>query len=598
MTESFDPYYIWLGIPPDQQPPNHYRLLGLQSAEDDLGVVQNAVDRLRRHVQSFAGGEHQAAADEILGRIDSARLCLLDNSAKSQYDEQLNSKAGPISPPVPVAQPAAGSTKLAGKVEPQVVQVGRSKSNPAWEAGKVILGGFAGIGLAVLLLQFVLGVNIFGGSSDTVADAGSGDSVNESRSDGDNDRLVSKMLEKIKKNERRPRKRVKKKPAQTTVTNQNTESPKVVVIKPVKKAKKAKKRRGRRRPSRRRQRPRKKPKKPPVSPFIASNSKPKSKQAKPKLEDPSNNLHEWVGMDGSFRHQAYFQSLKSGTLKLELENGNTTTMPVSQLRAEGQQLAARLHSEQVKYQVEQGLNASFVLFRKGKASVKEGAKRLKQTATLDPNDLRANFWLGLFSEVLERRHLVACSYLHKCLKVDSTHVPTLNNLAVAEIRARRFDRAIRHFQEAVDATSSAPELIHNVTKFQMEVNNKRIRLGKTVAKKLAAVHSLVQSSGATFNRRKGWLFIGLPGRNLKLLKVSLEDRRCLTCDGSAFLKCPVRECKRGLVRVRERKKVGTNRKTGAAIYNFVITRKKCKTCTGKSAVACPHCKRGVDKRLR
>ena len=27
--DGFDPYRKWLGIPPQEQPPNHYRLLGI-----------------------------------------------------------------------------------------------------------------------------------------------------------------------------------------------------------------------------------------------------------------------------------------------------------------------------------------------------------------------------------------------------------------------------------------------------------------------------------------------------------------------------------------------------------------------------------------
>ena len=30
---EFDPYHQWLGIAPSDQPPNHYRLLGLQLFE-------------------------------------------------------------------------------------------------------------------------------------------------------------------------------------------------------------------------------------------------------------------------------------------------------------------------------------------------------------------------------------------------------------------------------------------------------------------------------------------------------------------------------------------------------------------------------------
>src|SRR5688572_1794287 len=33
MTEPFDAYYTWLGIPPAEQPPHFYRLLGVQPFE-------------------------------------------------------------------------------------------------------------------------------------------------------------------------------------------------------------------------------------------------------------------------------------------------------------------------------------------------------------------------------------------------------------------------------------------------------------------------------------------------------------------------------------------------------------------------------------
>ncbi|MCH8046291.1 MAG: hypothetical protein IID44_21495, partial [Planctomycetes bacterium] len=45
MTDGFDPYHSWLGIPPRHQPPNHYRLLGVQAFESDVEVIANAADR-------------------------------------------------------------------------------------------------------------------------------------------------------------------------------------------------------------------------------------------------------------------------------------------------------------------------------------------------------------------------------------------------------------------------------------------------------------------------------------------------------------------------------------------------------------------------
>src|SRR5437016_4429115 len=42
MPEEFDAYRKWLGIPPEDQPPHHYRLLGIAPFEDDPDVIQNA----------------------------------------------------------------------------------------------------------------------------------------------------------------------------------------------------------------------------------------------------------------------------------------------------------------------------------------------------------------------------------------------------------------------------------------------------------------------------------------------------------------------------------------------------------------------------
>jgi len=37
MSEAFNPYHKWLGIPTDEIPPNHYRLLGISPFEIALG---------------------------------------------------------------------------------------------------------------------------------------------------------------------------------------------------------------------------------------------------------------------------------------------------------------------------------------------------------------------------------------------------------------------------------------------------------------------------------------------------------------------------------------------------------------------------------
>jgi hypothetical protein len=89
MAEKFDPYYKWLGIPPKDQPPSHYRLLGLEIFESDPEVIDRAANRLMDYLHSITDGEHLAHSQALLNEIAAARLCLLDHEQKALYDERL-----------------------------------------------------------------------------------------------------------------------------------------------------------------------------------------------------------------------------------------------------------------------------------------------------------------------------------------------------------------------------------------------------------------------------------------------------------------------------------------------------------------------------
>lgn len=126
---DFDPYRKWLGIPAEEQPPNHYRLLGVGLFESDTDVISNAADRQMVHVRTFQSGEHSELSQRILNELATARVCLLDTRKKAEYDEQLRrqlpaQKPGPPPPQIatppqpppggsapPPAPPVAGGTK-------------------------------------------------------------------------------------------------------------------------------------------------------------------------------------------------------------------------------------------------------------------------------------------------------------------------------------------------------------------------------------------------------------------------------------------------------------------------------------------------------
>jgi len=93
MSESFDPYLKWLGIPPREQPPNHYRLLGIDPFCADPDVIDNAAERQMIYVRRFATGPHAAESQKLLNELAQARVCLLDEQARSVYDRHLRGQA-------------------------------------------------------------------------------------------------------------------------------------------------------------------------------------------------------------------------------------------------------------------------------------------------------------------------------------------------------------------------------------------------------------------------------------------------------------------------------------------------------------------------
>jgi hypothetical protein len=88
-VSSFDPYHRWLGIPQNEQPPHHYRLLGVGLFEDDPDVIESAADRQMAHVRKFQRGPHSIESQRLLNELAAAKGCLLDAERKPDYDHRL-----------------------------------------------------------------------------------------------------------------------------------------------------------------------------------------------------------------------------------------------------------------------------------------------------------------------------------------------------------------------------------------------------------------------------------------------------------------------------------------------------------------------------
>ena len=86
---DFNPYHKWLGIPPEEQPPNYYRLLGISPFEKDRVVIIAALDQRQLFLRKKSVGPQGNLAEPLLEQLQQARLCLLNRLMKAQYDSAL-----------------------------------------------------------------------------------------------------------------------------------------------------------------------------------------------------------------------------------------------------------------------------------------------------------------------------------------------------------------------------------------------------------------------------------------------------------------------------------------------------------------------------
>ena len=120
MARVFDPYARWLGIAPQDQPPNHYRLLAISRAEQDPQVIRAAADRRMDQLQAFESDDRPELIERLLGEITRAHDTLVNPHARAKYDRGLQAEARLAE------QRAAG-----GSVAPVTAAVGHVIQNDA-----------------------------------------------------------------------------------------------------------------------------------------------------------------------------------------------------------------------------------------------------------------------------------------------------------------------------------------------------------------------------------------------------------------------------------------------------------------------------------
>ena len=164
MATAFDAYHKWLGIPPEEQPPNHYRLLAVKLFEADLDVIQAAADQRMSHLRKYQRGQCGTISQRLLNEVAAAKLCLLSTEKKTAYDAELREKLRAKKPPAKTPAPAAPKAAVDPALGDFLKNVEREGAAPAAAAAtaksaakrssnnRAMLGVAAGGGAIVILL--------------------------------------------------------------------------------------------------------------------------------------------------------------------------------------------------------------------------------------------------------------------------------------------------------------------------------------------------------------------------------------------------------------------------------------------------------------
>lgn len=91
-TGRFDPYIVWLGISPAEQPAHHYRLLDVRLFESEAAIIDDGFNRRMAYLRSIKDGEYLELAERIKDELTTARLCLMSPGKRSSYDASLRAR--------------------------------------------------------------------------------------------------------------------------------------------------------------------------------------------------------------------------------------------------------------------------------------------------------------------------------------------------------------------------------------------------------------------------------------------------------------------------------------------------------------------------
>ena len=88
-VQTPDVYHLYLSIPPAEQPPSYYRLLGLTPFEKNAEVIETAACRVATYLHEISDGPDRVEIKKLLNEVAKARRTLLSEARRDAYDRTI-----------------------------------------------------------------------------------------------------------------------------------------------------------------------------------------------------------------------------------------------------------------------------------------------------------------------------------------------------------------------------------------------------------------------------------------------------------------------------------------------------------------------------
>ena len=133
-----------------------------------------------------------------------------------------------------------------------------------------------------------------------------------------------------------------------------------------------------------------------------------------------------------------------------------------------------------------------------------------KASRIDVDSILADFLQGLIYALVRCDAKLANQHLSECVSRDPRSIPALNNLALSEIRLRKYAQALAHWQTAIEVAPSSHQVIQNLGRLLELTKRGRVNIPPSLQRRFADLYAAaaVSANAGKFKDGTGWLYMG------------------------------------------------------------------------------------------